>query len=71
MTQSLKTRIGVLEGKQPSRKQVVVVCLPGQEEEALLQHPEYSDTERFDVVLVVSTIPRDPGDPCPKVRTDA
>lgn len=63
MTQSLEKRIEVLEGQQPIRKQVVVVCLPGEEDEAVERYlAEHPDIERRQIMTVVSVIERAPNE---------
>lgn len=66
---NLEKRVEVLESLESGREQVIVMCLPGGEEEALRQHlqqhPEHKDAERFEIVLVSSGIPRCPVDPLP------
>lgn len=70
MSQSIERRVEILEGQQQGREQVIVMCLPGGEEEALRQHmaehPEHGDAERFEIVLVCSGISRAPIDPLPE-----
>jgi len=64
---SLEKRIEVLEGQQPRRERVVVVCSPGGEGQAigkrLQEHPEHGGTGQYEIVTVVSVIQRAPNEP--------